>query len=47
VIAADLHRAGQLRPRDEIRLLEVSLGEADEVLREQEALLRTNLDRSQ
>ena len=47
VIAADLHRAGQLRPRDELRLQEVSLAEADEALREQETLLRTHLDRSQ
>jgi KipI family sensor histidine kinase inhibitor len=47
VIAADLHRAGQLRPRDELRLQEASLAEADEALHEQEALLRTNLDRSQ
>jgi len=46
VIAADLHRVGQLRPRDEVRFQEVSLSEADEALREQEALLRAQLDRS-
>jgi KipI family sensor histidine kinase inhibitor len=43
VIAADIHRVGQLRPRDEIRLVEVSLAEADEALREQEGLLRTGM----
>jgi KipI family sensor histidine kinase inhibitor len=47
VIAADLHRVGQLRPRDEVRFKEVSLAEADEALREQEALLSAHLDRSQ
>jgi len=47
VIAADLHRVGQLRPRDEVRFQEVSLAEADGALREQEALLRANLGRSQ
>jgi KipI family sensor histidine kinase inhibitor len=47
VIAADLHRIGQLRPRDEVRFKEVPLAEADEALREQEALLRTHLDRSE
>jgi allophanate hydrolase subunit 2 len=46
VITADLHRVGQLRPRDEVRFQEVSLSEADEALREQEALLRAQLDRS-
>jgi biotin-dependent carboxylase-like uncharacterized protein len=46
VIAADLHRVGQLRPRDEVRFQEVSLSEADEALREQEVLLRAQLDRS-
>ncbi|HLE60255.1 MAG TPA: carboxyltransferase domain-containing protein, partial [Thermoanaerobaculaceae bacterium] len=47
VIAADVHRVGQLRPRDEIRFVAVSLSEADEALREQEALLRAHLDRSE
>ena len=47
VIAADLHRVGQLRPRDEVRFKEVSLAEADEALREQEALLRAHLDGSE
>lgn len=36
VIAADLHRVGQLRPRDEVRFAEVSIPEAIELLREQE-----------
>jgi len=39
VIAADLHRVGQLRPRDEVRFEEVSLAEAGAVLRNQEGLL--------
>jgi len=39
VIAADLHRAGQLRPRDEVRFVEVSLGEADAALRALDAAL--------
>jgi KipI family sensor histidine kinase inhibitor len=47
VIAADLHRVGQLRPRDEIRFVEVSLAEANEVLREQETLMRANMDQSE
>jgi KipI family sensor histidine kinase inhibitor len=34
VIAADLHRAGQLRPRDRVRFVEVSLEEAGAALRE-------------
>jgi len=33
VIAADLHRLGQLRPRDEVRFTRVSLAEADAALR--------------
>jgi antagonist of KipI len=28
VIAADIHRVGQLRPRDEVGLVEVSIAEA-------------------
>jgi len=40
VIAADLHRVGQLRPRDEVRLTEVSTAEAIQALREQERWLR-------
>ena len=40
VIAADLHRVGQLRPRDEVRLAEVSVEEAIQTLREQERWLR-------
>ena len=34
VISADLHRVGQLRPRDEVRFVEVSLAEADAALGE-------------
>ena len=40
VIAADIHRVGQLRPRDEVRLFEVSIAEAIQTLREQERWLR-------
>jgi len=40
VIAADVHRLGQLRPRDEVRFAEVSVAEAIQALREQEAWLR-------
>lgn len=40
VIAADIHRVGQLRPRDEVRLAEVSIAEAIQALREQERWLR-------
>jgi antagonist of KipI len=40
VIAADVHRVGQLRPRDEVRLAEVSIAEAIQALREQERWLR-------
>ena len=40
VISADLHRVGQLRPRDEVRFVEVSLAEADAALRDLEAFLR-------
>jgi antagonist of KipI len=47
VISADLHRVGQLRPRDEVRFKEVSLAEGDEALREREALLRTHLGPSE
>ena len=39
VIAADLHRVGQLRPRDEVRFAEVSIAEAIEALRDQERWL--------
>ncbi len=39
VIAADMHRVGQLRPRDEVRFAEVSIAEAVQVLREQERWL--------
>jgi KipI family sensor histidine kinase inhibitor len=40
VIAADLHRVGQLRPRDEVRLVVVTLAEADAALRELRAAVR-------
>ncbi|MFZ1974340.1 MAG: biotin-dependent carboxyltransferase family protein [Candidatus Acidiferrales bacterium] len=39
VIAADLHRVGQLRPRDEIRFAQVTFDEARCLLIEQEKLL--------
>ena len=39
VIAADLHRVGQLRPRDEVRFAEVSMSDAIEALRVQERWL--------
>lgn len=35
VIAADMHRVGQLRPRDEVQFAEVSIAEAVEALRAQ------------
>ena len=40
VIAADMHRVGQLRPREEVRFAEVSIAEAVEALREQERWLK-------
>ena len=39
VIAADTHRVGQLRPRDQVRFAEVSVAEAVEALRAQERWL--------
>ncbi len=39
VIAADLHRVGQLRPRDEVRFVEVTLEKADAARRELDAAL--------
>jgi antagonist of KipI len=39
VIAADMHRIGQLRPRDQVRFAEVSLADAVEALRAQERWL--------
>jgi len=39
VIAADMHSVGQLRPRDEVRFVRVSLEEARESLRKQEKLI--------
>jgi antagonist of KipI len=46
VITADMHRVGQLRPRDEVRFAEVSVAEAIEALREQEEWLRGMFMRS-
>ncbi len=43
VIAADLHRVGQLRPRDNVRFEEVSISEAVAILHRQEALLRETM----
>lgn len=40
VIAADMHRVGQLRPRDEVRFTEVSIAEAIETLRGLEEWLK-------
>ena len=40
VIAADMHRVGQLRPRDEVRFAEVSIAEAIQALREQQLWLK-------
>lgn len=40
VIAADMHRIGQLRPRDEVRFAEVSIAEAINALRAQERWLK-------
>jgi biotin-dependent carboxylase-like uncharacterized protein len=40
VIAADMHRIGQLRPRDEVRFAEVSIAEAIDALRAQERWLK-------
>jgi antagonist of KipI len=39
VISADLWRVGQLRPRDEVRFSRVTMEEALELLRRQEAWL--------
>jgi antagonist of KipI len=41
VIAADIHRVGQLRPRDVVRFAEVSIADAVEALREQERWLNS------
>ena len=41
VISADIHRLGQLRPRDEVHFEEVSFDHALEILREQEATLQS------
>ena len=43
VIAADMHRVGQLRPRDEVRFAEVTIAEAVQALREQEQWLTGDL----
>lgn len=39
VIAADMHRIGQLRPREQVRFTEVAIAEAIESVREQEKWL--------
>jgi antagonist of KipI len=41
-IAADMHLVGQLRARDPVRFLEVSIEEAVELLRQQELWLKTS-----
>src|SRR5271166_737214 len=41
VIAVDMHRVGQLRPRDEVRFAEVSIADAVQALREQAEWMRT------
>jgi len=40
VVAADLHRIGQLKPRDRVRFQKVSMSEAVELLQAQEQSLR-------
>jgi antagonist of KipI len=40
VISADLHRVGQLRPREQVRFIEVAIPEAIRLLREQEKRLK-------
>jgi 5-oxoprolinase (ATP-hydrolysing) subunit C len=40
VITADLHKLGQLRPDEDIRFVEVDLGEAERLYREQESELQ-------
>jgi antagonist of KipI len=40
VVAADMHRVGQLRPRDEVGFAEVSIAEAIDALRSQERWLK-------
>ena len=40
IVAADMHRVGQLRPRDQVRFAEVSIAEAVEALRLQERWLK-------
>ena len=44
VIAADMHRVGQLRPRDPVRFAEVTIAEAIELVRKQEKWLKRILD---
>jgi antagonist of KipI len=40
IIAADMHRVGQLRPREQVRFAEVTIPEAIRLLREQEERLK-------
>jgi allophanate hydrolase subunit 2 len=39
VISADMHRVGQLRPREQVRFAEVEIPQAIHLLREQEEWL--------
>ena len=43
VIAADMHLVGQLRARETLRFAEVSIEQAVELLRQQEAWLKESL----
>ena len=43
VIAADMYRMGQMRPRDKMRFAEVSIAEAVEALRAQESWLKIRI----
>jgi allophanate hydrolase subunit 2 len=40
VIAADMHRIGQLRPHEQVRFAEVTIAEAIESVHEQEKWLK-------
>jgi len=44
VIAADMHRIGQLRPREQVRFSEVTIAEAIELVRKQEEWLKRIFD---
>jgi allophanate hydrolase subunit 2 len=47
VIAADIHRVGQLRPRDEVRFELVPFKKAKQILLDQESLLQQQLENRQ